>query len=232
MSYRSSHYRSALAVLILCTFCFPVLAYSPGATQWYAQGNAAIAAGNNTAAIIAFDQAIALEPTYFEAWDGKADALNRDGQFSDALTASDRALGINPDYVQGWINRGQILYNIGYYYEDQKQDLTKANEYYNQQLLAFEKAISLDPASADAWFNKGYALAGMKRYDEAIAAFDKVKEINPEYPKIDQNKKIAQQLRDQATPDYMKFLPVVAMIAVIIIGIAIWFVFLKEKNEE
>jgi len=232
MTLRSSLGLSVLAVLILCTFCIPVLAYSPGATQWYEQGNAAIAAGNNTAAIVAFEQAIALEPTYFEAWDGKADVLNRGGQFSDALTASDRALGINPDYVQGWINRGQILYNIGYYYEDQKTDLTKANEYYNQQLLAFEKAISLDPASADAWFNKGYALAGMKRYDEAIAAFDKVKEINPEYPKIDQNKKIAQQLRDQATPDSMKFLPVIAMIAVVIIGIVLWSVFLREKKEE
>ena len=232
MSYRSSFYLSALSVLILCTFCIPVHAYSPGATQWYEQGHAAIAAGNNTAAMGAFDQAIVLEPTYFEAWDGKADALNRDGQFSDALSASDRALGINPEYVQGWINRGQILYNIGYYYEDQKNDLTKANEYYNQQLLAFEKAISLDPRNTDALFNKGYALAGMKRYDEAIAAFDKVKEINPEYPKIDQNKKIAQHLRDQAIPDYMKFLPVLAMIAVVIIGIVLWSVFLREKKDD
>ena len=232
MTLRSSLGLSVLAFLILCSLCIPALAYSPEATQWYEQGTAAIAAGNNTAAIQAFDQAIALEPTYFEAWDAKADALNRDGQFSEALRASDRALGINPEYVQGWINRGQILYNMGYVYEDQKNDLTKANEYYNQQLLAFEKAISLDPTNADAWFNKGYALAGMKRYDEAIAAFDTVKQINPDYPKIDQNKKIAQQLRNQATPDYMKFLPVIAMIAVVIIGIAIWFVFLREKKEE
>ena len=232
MTLRSSLALSALAILALCSLCIPALAYSPDANQWYNQGTAAITAGNNTAAIQAFDQAITLEPSYFEAWDAKADALNRDGQFSDALSASDRALGINPEYVQGWINQGQILYNIGYYYEDQKTDLTKANEYYSQQLLAFEKAISLDPASADAWFNKGYALAGMKRYDEAIAAFDKVKEINPDYPKIDQNKKIAQQLHDQATPDSMKFLPVIALIAVVIIGIAIWIVFLREKKDE
>jgi len=232
MTLRSSLGLSVLAFLILCSLSIPALAYSPEATQWYDQGTAAIAAGNNTAAIQVFDQAIALTPTYFEAWDAKADALNRDGQFSEALRASDRALGINPEYVQGWINRGQILYNMGYVYEDQKNDLTKANEYYNQQLLAFEKAISLDPTNADAWFNKGYALAGMKRYDEAIAAFDTVKQINPDYPKIDQNKKIAQQLRNQAMPDYMKFLPVIAMIAVVIIGIAIWFVFLREKKEE
>ncbi|MGA2121783.1 MAG: tetratricopeptide repeat protein [Methanoregula sp.] len=217
-----------IALLVLCT---PVLAYSSDATGWYGQGNAFLASGNYTEAVAAYDRAISLEPSYFEAWDAKADALNRNGRFSDALDASARALAINPDYAHGWINRGQILYNIGYVYEDQKKDLTTANEYYNQQLLAFEKAIELDPGNADAWFNKGYALAGLKRYDEAIAAFDKVQELNPDYPKIAQNKQIAQQLKDTSTPDYVKYVPVLAGIAVVIIGIVVWFVFLREKKE-
>lgn len=231
MSLRSPLCVAACAVLVLCTCCMPVLAYAPAAVQLYERGNSSVAAGNNTAALEAFGQAIAFEPSYYEAWDAKADALNREGQFSDALSASDRALAINPDYVQGWINRGLILYNIGYVYEDQHQDLTKANEYYTQQLLAFEKAIALDPASADAWFNKGYALAGMKRYDEALAAFDKVKELNPAYPKIEQNRKIAEQLKDQVTPAYVKFAPVIAGLAVLLAGIVVWYVFLREKKE-
>ena len=136
-----------------------------------------------------------------------------------------------PDYTRGWINRGQILYNIGMVYEDQKGDLTTANEYYNQQLLAFDKAITLDPGNADAWFNKAFALAGLKRYDEAIAAFDKVKELNPDYPKLAQNRQIAVQLRDQATPVYVKYAPVLVGVAVVIVGILVWFVFLREKEE-
>jgi len=213
-------------------FCVPVMAYSAEATGWYDQGNLLIAAGNVTGAIAAYDHAVVLEPDYYESWDARADALNRDGQFSAALADSDRALQINSSYVQGWINRGQILYNIGMVYEDQKNDLTTANEYYAEQLLAFEKAIELDPGNADAWFNKGYALAGMKKYDEAIAAFDKVQALDPAYPKIAQNKQIAQQLKDKTTPDYMKFLPVFAGIAGIIVMVGIWFMFLREKDKE
>jgi len=232
MSIRFPVHLSIIMIIFLFACCTPALAYSGDATGRYAQGNAFLASGNTTDAIAAYDQATGLEPAYFEAWDAKADALNRDGRFSEALDASTRAVEINPGYVQGWINRGQILYNLGYVYEDQMNDPARANEYYTQQVLAFEKAIALDPTNADAWFNKGYALAGMKRYDEAIAAFDKVKELNPDYPKIDKNRQIAQQLRDAAAPDYMKFAPVFACIAVVIIGIVIWFVFLREKEEE
>ena len=118
------------------------------------------------------------------------------GQFNDALAASNRSLEIYPGYVNGWINRGQILYNIGYWYEDVAHDTATANALYAEQLTAFEKAISLDPDNAEAWFNKGYALAGMQRYDEAIAAFDQVRAIDPSYPNLQKNREIAVQLRD------------------------------------
>ncbi len=231
MKMRFSVHPAVFAMIALSALCAPALAYSSDATGWYGQGNALLTAGNYSGAITAFDHAVAIEPSYFEAWDAKADALNREGRFSDALAASTQALDINPGYAHGWINQGQILYNIGYVYEDQKNDLATANEYYNRQLLAFDKAIELDPNNADAWFNKGYALAGLKRYDEAIAAFDKVQELDPSYPKIAQNKQIAQQLKDRATPDYVKYAPVIAGVAVILIGIAVWFVFLREKEE-
>jgi hypothetical protein len=38
----------------------------------------------------------------------------------------------------------------------------------------------------------------MKRYDEAIAAFDQVKAINPSYPNLQKNREIAVQLRDKS----------------------------------
>ena len=46
-----------------------------------------------------------------------------------------------------------------------------------------------------AWFNKGYSLAGMKRYDEAIVAFDKVQALRPDYPNLAGNHQISQQLQ-------------------------------------
>jgi len=125
-----------------------------------------------------------MEPDYFEAWNGKADALNRAQQFNDALNASDRVLILKPDYVPGWINRGYILYNLGRY---------------DEELKAYETAITLDPDSSEAWFNKGYSLASMKRYDEAITAFNKVQVLDPTYPNLAGNKQIAEQYRNATT---------------------------------
>jgi tetratricopeptide (TPR) repeat protein len=214
--------------LIGCNVVTPVSAYSDDAVRWYNEGNVLISAGNNTQAIEAFDHAIALEPAYFEAYDRKADALNRDGQLTEALAASKKALEINPEYAPGWINQGQVLYNIGYYYEDTLGNPEKADEYYIEQLLAFEKATVLEPGNADAWFNLGYALAGMKRYDEALAAFDTVESLDPEYPNLALSQKQATVLRDAATPAYVKYaVPLVAGILIVFIIIGLWFMLRK-----
>jgi len=189
--------KALMALFFIAILCIPVSAYSADATDLYNTGREFMESGNYTEALAAYNDAIALEPLYYEAWDGLADALNRNGQFNDALAASNRSLTLHPEYVQGWINRGQILYNIGYWYEDTVHNIPAADALYAEQVTAFEKAITLDPTSAEAWFNKGYALAGMKRYDEAIAAFDQVKVIDPSYPNLEKNRKIAVQLRDK-----------------------------------
>ena len=190
--------QALIALLIITSLCIPVAAYSADAIRQYDAGRDRTESEQYTEAMAAYNNAITLEPSYFEAWDGLADALNRNGQFNDALAASNRSLGINPDYVQGWINRGQILYNIGYWYEDTAHDMAAADALYAEQLTAFEKAVALDPGNAEAWFNKGYALAGMKRYDEAIAAFDQVRTIDPSYPNLEKNREIAVLLRNKA----------------------------------
>lgn len=187
-----------LILSVITLFCIPVSGYSAEAMNLYSAGRDLLSAGNYSGAVASYNQAISLEKAYFEAWNGIADALNRNGQFDDALDASNRSLKINPDYVNGWINRGQILYNIGYRYEDREKDIKKADALYLEQLGAFEKAVFLDPNNAEAWFNKGYALAGMKRYDEAIAAFDQVRVINPAYPNLQKNREIVVQLRDKS----------------------------------
>jgi len=176
--------RAIFILIILSCICIPVSAYSADAIQAYQQGNTYLEAKNYSQAVLAYDYAITANPDYFEAWNAKADALNRAQQFNDALNASDRVLILKPDYVPGWINRGYILYNLGRY---------------DEELKAYETAITLDPDSSEAWFNKGYSLAGMKRYDEAIAAFNKVQVLDPTYPNLAGNKQIAEQYRNATT---------------------------------
>ena len=50
------------------------------------------------------------------------------------LRDSNTSLSINPSYAQGWINHGQILYNIGLFYENQIHDIPTADKYYNDQI--------------------------------------------------------------------------------------------------
>jgi tetratricopeptide (TPR) repeat protein len=218
-------------LFVLLLFTVPAAAYSAEATALFNSGNELTGSGNYTGAVAAYTSAIKIEPAYFEAWNGIADTLNRNGQFDDALAASNRSLAINPDYVNGWINRGLILYNIGYQYEDVNHDTPRANALYAEQLGAFETAIRIDPDNAEAWFNEGYALAGLKRYDEAIAAFDRVQSIDPSYPKLQKNRQIAVQLRDAATPVYAKFAVPLVMAAIVIIGGIVWFVTARKKEK-
>jgi len=175
-----------IGILVSC-IGIPVSAYSADAVVLFEQGNTFVKNKNYTEAIQAYDKAITLEPAYFEAWNGKADALNRYQQYAMALEASDRVLALKPDYVPGWINRGYVLYNLGRY---------------DEELKAYETAITLDPASPAAWFNKGYSLAGMKRYDEAISAFNQVQVLDPTYPNLAANKQIAEQYRNASSSSF------------------------------
>jgi tetratricopeptide (TPR) repeat protein len=222
---------AVFTLVLTAVFSVPARAYSGEAVQYFSEGNALVATENYLQAVAVFDKALALEPAYYEAWDRKADALNRAGEFSEALAASTKALDLNPRYARGWINRGQILYNIGYYYEDREKDMEKADRYYAEQLLAFEKAIQLDPSNAEAWFNKGYALAGMKRYDEALAAFETVESLDPAYPNLPLSRKQATVLRDAATPVYARYaLPLAGGIVLLFAG-AGWY-FLRSPGTD
>ncbi len=207
--------RTGFFFFLLLVFCtIPVLAYSPDATDLYAQGNLLMKNKNYSQAIAAYEKATSIAPDYYEAWNSKADALNRAQQFKEALAASDKTLSLNPEYVQGWINRGYILYNLG------RTD---------DELKAYEKAISLDPSNPEAWFNKGYSLAGMKRYDEAISVFDKVQSLEPNYPNLAANRRIAEQSRDAATPWYVKNALTIGIIALFAIGAIAWFVSVRKE---
>jgi len=174
-----------------------------------------IASVNYTDAVHAFDHATAIDPGYFEAWNEKADGLNRAQQYNDALVASDQALALNPHHVAKWIDRGYVLYNLGQYADEVK---------------AYERAIEIDPASAEAWFNRGYALAGVGRYDEAIQSFDRVAELNPGFPNLQANCHIAEKNRDASTPFIVKYAPWLTLLCFFIIGFS-WRIQRKRKNK-
>jgi tetratricopeptide (TPR) repeat protein len=207
-----------IIVLFVLTFAFivpGVPAYSLDAESSFANGLNLINTSNYTEAVSAFDEALALEPSYYEALNGKADALNRNGNYSGALGASNESLAINGSYAEGWINRGYILYNLGWY---------------DEELDAYDKAISIDPKNANAWFNRGYALAARGKYDAALQAFDKVGAIDPGYPYLEGNRKTVETYRDATLPFYIKYGTWILIFGAAIVVIGVWLYGLKKKR--
>jgi len=76
-----------------------------------------------------------------------------------------------------------------------------------------------------------YALAGMKRYDEAIDAFDKVRALNPSYPNLAKNREIAVNLRDASIPFYVKYVGIIIGAVGLCAGLMVWYFYLREKPE-
>ena len=152
--------RSLVLILLVVAACFmvlpPALSDPTDSAGWYAAGRSLTDSGNYTAGASAYKQAIALDPNNAAAWNGLADVLNRANRYTAdplstlnlALEASNQSLALNASSPEGWVNRGQILYNIGYYYQDQLKDTATANNYYNEQLDAFNQAINVDPNKA------------------------------------------------------------------------------------
>ena len=48
-------------------------------------------------------------------------------------------------------------------------------------MAACERAIEEDPTSADCYSGKGDALCGLKRYEEALAAFERAIDIDSDH---------------------------------------------------
>jgi tetratricopeptide (TPR) repeat protein len=213
MHHQKTGYITILFLIFI--LCIPAGAYPDQAVRSYNEGNAIL--GNisllkpniseEQRALSAYNHSVEIAPDYYEAWNGKADVLNRLGYYSDALEASNRSLGINSTNAPAWINRGTILYMLGYQAEDQGRNQATADFFYHEQIAAFEKATALEPGNAVAWFNLGFALAGVNRYDEAITAFEKVRSLDPAYPHLDYYVQLAQKNRDATTPFYITYAP-------------------------
>jgi len=224
-------------VLVACIFAVPPAAGDPAdSAGWYAAGQNLTGAGNYSAGEAAYKQAIALDPDNADAWNGLADVLNRANSYTAdplatlnlALEASNQSLALNASSPSAWINRGQILYNIGYYYQETGDPAT-ANLYYNEQLDAFNQAISVDPDNAEAWFNKGYALCGVGRCSDGVAAFQKVEQLDPDYPYLQLNLDQAEKLAAAETPFYITYAAEIVMAVIAVIAAGLWYTAVRKK---
>lgn len=152
---------------------------------WIGKGDALYMMGRYEDAVKAYDMAIQIDPESGKAYLGRGDALKVLLRSEEAMKSLDRALEINPNSAEAWGSKGYIFSNMF-----QSENATLA---YEKALHLYEDRLKRDPRDFSAWIGKGDSLgymglvannlSSLSRLNEAVVAFDKAIEINPENAK-------------------------------------------------
>ena len=162
-------------------------------------GDALMQSGQFAEALIHFQEAVRLEPTYVEAINNSGNAQQVLGRSDDAIASYRAALKIAPDNAEVHYNCGVVL--------QQRKQWHEAIEHYREALLIkpnfapahnncgltlrasgreeeaiehFELAAEIDPGLMAAYVNLGLTLRSLHRNEEAIEQFEKALRIEPD----------------------------------------------------
>src|SRR6266566_1702352 len=161
-------------------------------------------------ALVAYDQAIRLDPNLASAYNTKGVVLLILQRYEEALATFEQTIRLDPSLAYAYNNKGVALRNLQRYeealaaYEQAiRLDPTGAAAYngkggalsklqrYEEALAAYEQAIRLDPNDASAYNGKGLALADLQRYEEALVAYEQAIRLDPYYAAAYDNKGLA-----------------------------------------
>jgi len=140
--------------------------------HWLARGNyLRDYIDDDEEALVAYDEALRLNPSVRGSWYGKTHVLNELERYHEALRACDEALRIDPRYFWAWFNKGHALVGLNRYEE--------ALQAYDEALRVSGEKLELQAVFCYLWEAKGAAFASLKRYEEALAAYDEAIRLAP-----------------------------------------------------
>ncbi|EGK84551.1 tetratricopeptide repeat protein [Microcoleus vaginatus PCC 9802] len=184
------------------------LEFSPcAASIWHNRGLTLIDMGLYEKAVLSFDRSLNLHPEAAWAWYNRGNALLELKLYYQALNSFERAIEFKPDDAKAWYNRGLAANYMGLY----KQAVASFSrsialqpgraEAVGERRVALEKLIGLNQRNAKftptserpfedylIWYNRGVELARKRCYSEAIACYETVLEINPDFANAFYNK--------------------------------------------
>lgn len=142
------------------------------AEDWLKKGYELSSNGSDEKALLAYENAISIDPENTIAWINKANTLyqlNRtiesNQSYQRALEITEGMLANDSENVTLWMGKGLLLNNLG-----------NAEE----AVAAFDNASKIDPKDNMAWKMKGVLLArDLQRYDDAVEAYDAALQIDP-----------------------------------------------------
>ena len=129
-------------------------------------GNVLIQKGSVDEAMVHYQEALQISPSYAEAHNNLGNVLRQKGNVDEAIVHFQKALQINPDYAEAHSNFGNALL--------QKGRVDEAISHY-------QRALQITPDSAEAHNNLGSALLKKGSVDEAITHFQRALQITPDY---------------------------------------------------
>ena len=116
--------------------------------EYLNEGIKLYALGRYTEALIAYEQALHLDPHFADAYFGKGNALYYLGRYEEALTAFESALRLDPNNAALHNNKGSVLYSL---------------DRYREALMAYEQALHLDHNLASAQQGRSITLRRLRR---------------------------------------------------------------------
>ena len=177
------------------------------ARAWLSVGYLALDDGDLKGSLLAYDEAIRLNPALVEAYGNRGYAKQQLEQYEDALADYAEAIRLKPDYAEAYNNRGAVKDALGRY-DDALADYAEAirlkpdhaRPYYNlgivkaklgrddDALADYAEAIRLKPDHAGAFYNRGVAKAKLGRYEDALADYAEAIRLKPDYAEAYNNR--------------------------------------------
>ncbi|NLV26647.1 MAG: tetratricopeptide repeat protein [Methanomicrobiales archaeon] len=169
------------------------------ANDWVTEGKILMGSSDYDGAIMAYDRAIALSPTNYQAWRDKALSLRELKRYDEAFSVLNAILKVYPDNPELWSTIGDIyLLNLEQYAESIPY-FEKALEIDNQDihslvniafaydktgetetaLSLYHRALDINPSLTDAWNKAANILTRAGHYSDADMMYNKALEIDP-----------------------------------------------------
>ncbi len=154
-------------------------------------------------AIVEFNKAIKLVPTYAEAYNLRGDAYRDERKYDQAILDYNKALELNPNSAGAYAGRGSAYgrkknytqaisdYNktieLGSYRQRWLAYYDRGGTYYHQgkytqAILDYSKVIELNSNFIEAYIGRGDAYKREGKYAQAISDYSKAIELRPNFP--------------------------------------------------
>ncbi len=188
---RLENYQAALET------CDEALKYYQSYELWNCRGLALDSLGRYGEAILAYNEAIAIESEYLWLWNNRGEVYTKLGQVENAIADFKKAISLNQQQsFVPWNNLGKLYYQQQQYQQAiityqkaiaVKQDYVpaliglgncyKAEENYALALETYNQVIQIDDRAYEAWLGKGLVEESLQRYAEAANTYQQALNI-------------------------------------------------------